>query len=410
MSNLLFKNFSWNFSGSLIYAMSQWFLLIIITKIGSPYYAGIYSLGLAFSAPLIMFINLNFRALQSTDLSLIYGFRSFKSARLIGIISFSILFLLIVFFSDYEFEIVIVLILIALNKIVESYSDLYYGLFQFNERLDLVSISTIIRGVIGTAFFGIGYYFFGKIEIALIFMLFIWILNLVVFDLKNSKQFLSTNPEPNVAGRVKNLIKIGLPLGIVSFIASLSVNIPRLAIESYMTIEDLGYFASVFYMVLIIGKFMTSLANAILPRMARLYQNGNKIAFIKILVSISVFLIVFSIIIIIISTFWGSEILQIAYGSEYAPYESLLVFIMIYGLFEYLGFVFEVALNAMKYYKFRLMVEITATSIMIITSIYFIPEMGLMGAAVSLIIFSVFKLLMLSFLFAKTFFMSKGSG
>ena len=410
MSNLLFKNFSWSFSGSLIYALSQWFLLIIITQIGSPYYAGVYSLGLALSAPIIMFINLNFRDLQSTDLSVIYGFRTFKLARLMGIGLFSILFFLIILIADYKYEIAIVLIIIALNKVVESYSDLYYGLFQFNERLDLVSISIIIRGVIGTIFFGIGYYFFQDLTIALIFMLFVWSMNLLIFDIKKGKQFISVAPskKPNIS--VMNLIKIGLPLGNIGFIASLSVNVPRLAIESYLTIEDLGYFASVFYLVLIIGKFMTSLASAILPRMARLYQNGEKNSFLKILGAITIILTVFSIIIIVISIVLGSEILKVAYGSEYAAYGSLLVYIMVYGLFDNLGFVFEVALNAMKYYKYRLNIEIITTLIMILTSIYFIPEMGLMGAALSLIISSIIKLVLLSLLFVKTFIKGLRSG
>jgi O-antigen/teichoic acid export membrane protein len=88
MRNRLVKNFSWSFMGGLIYAFTQWLMLIIITRVGSAYDAGIYSLGLAISAPFVLLLNLNFTALQSTDLTVQYGFDSFKRIRIFGNASF----------------------------------------------------------------------------------------------------------------------------------------------------------------------------------------------------------------------------------------------------------------------------------------------------------------------------------
>ncbi|ALS77874.1 hypothetical protein AUO94_04075 [Planococcus kocurii] len=403
MKKLLIKNFSWSFLGSLIYALTQWFLIIIIAKLGSPTDAGVYSLGLAISAPIIMFINLNLRAIQSTDLSIELGFSTFKFTRILGLILFVLTFLTIIIVANYSFEITIILLLIALNKIIESYSDLYYGLFQYHERLDLVSKSYIYRGIIGTIFFGISYYLFKELKIALVFMFTIWLLVLIIYDVKNGKKFLINTPKIVEKNKMLVLVKLGLPLGLVGLIASLNVNIPRITIERYLTLEDLGYFSVIFYLVLIIGKFMTSVSSAVLPRMANLYQNGNKIAFMKILNIVFCLLTLFSVVLILSSYYFGSEILEIAYGAEYSSFKMLLVYIMIYGLFEYLGFVFEVALNAIKYYKHRLSIEILAMIFMILSSIILIPEAGLKGAAIALIISAVLKFLLLGFLFTKIY-------
>lgn len=403
MNNLLIKNFSWSFLGNLIYALSQWIIIVIIAQLGSSYDAGLYSLGLAVSAPFIMFFNFNFRALQSTDLSSEYGFRTFKFIRVIGLITFIIIFFVLMFYSNHNFEVIIILSLIAISKIFESFSDLYYGLFQYNERLDIVSKSLVIRGVIGTIFFGIGYFIFEDLKSALILMIFIWMLNLFLFDIKNSRLFLKDPSKKIEKLKVVKIIKIGLPLGIVAGIASLKVNIPRIVIENNLTLQDLGYFTVIFYLVLVIGKFVISISSAVLPRMAVLYKKGDKKSFLKIFYTILFFITSFSFVIIIISCFFGSNLLAIAYGKEYGSYETLLILIMIYGLFNYFGVAFEIALNAMKNFEYRLSIEIGSLLVVLLSSIYFIPLMGLNGAAVSLIISSMFKLIFLSGLFLLKF-------
>lgn len=411
MKSLLFKNFSWSFVGSLIYALTQWLLIIIIMWSGSPHDAGIYSLGLALGAPLVMFINLNFRAIQSTNLSIELGFQSFKITRMMGNLFFIIVFSVIILISNYDFQVTIALLLIALNKMIESFSELYYGLFQYNERLDLISKSIMIRGVAGTFFFGLGYYILDNLSFALMIMFIIWTLNFILFDYKNGKQFLDDMPKEYNNSNIKYLIKIGLPIGLVSFIASFNVNIPRIIFEKYLTLEALGYFTTIFYLVLIIGKFMTSVSSTVLPMMARLYENNEKNPFIKIFKLIIVGLLAFSIIIIMISYFWGTELLTILYGKGYDQFRILLLLIMIYGLFNYLGFTCEIGLNAMKQYKFRLYIEILVAIVVSVSSIYFIPLYGLNGGAIALIISVLIKFILLAALFANkylTLFMQRG--
>lgn len=408
MNNLLLKNFSWSFIGNIIYALSQWILIVVIAQLGSPYDAGLYSLGLAISAPLIMFINFNFGSLQSTDLSSKYGFNTFKIIRVLAILFFLIIFFIIVIFSNYSIEIILILFLIAFSKIIESFSGLYYGLFQYNERLDIVSKSIITRGVIGTLFFGIGYYIFQDLKFALIFMILIWILNLILYDVKNSKEFLRDSSKKIHTYNIMNLLKIGIPLGLIAGISSLKVNIPRIVIENHLSLQELGYFTVIFYLVLVIGKFVISISSAVLPRMASLYKEGNKKVFLKIFYFIILFIAVFSLLIILISYNFGSELLGFAYGKEYSEYNYLLVLIMFYGLFNYLGVAFEIALNAMKIYNFRLFIEIATTLIIIGSSLYFIPQIGLNGAALSLVISAAFKLIFLIILFLVKFIKRKG--
>lgn len=400
MRNRLVKNFSWSFMGSLIYAFTQWLMLIIITRVGSAYDAGIYSLGLAISAPFVLLLNLNFTALQSTDLTVQYGFDSFKRIRIFGNASFILIFSIVLLLSNYNFEIAMVLLLIAISKVIESFSELYYGLFQYHERLDIVSKSTVLRGILGTLVFGLGYIIFKELYFALIFLIIVWLVNLLFYDYKNGKKMIINMPEIIQKMNMMDLLKIGIPLGVVSFLASFNVNLPRLVLENYLSLEDLGYFSAVFYMVLIIGKFMTSLSSTLLPRMARLFEENNKTSFLNMLKILILLLLSFSYATILVSYYFGGEILTIFYGKEYFNLKTLLVLIMVYGLFNYLGFVFEMGLNAMKAYQFRLTNEILVTLVIIVSSLYFIPHFGINGGAIALIISAFVKCCIFLILFS----------
>jgi len=78
------RNFSWTFTGNLIYAACQWGMLVVLAKLGSPEMVGQFTLGLAVTAPVIMFTNLQLRGIQATDAKGDYVFSDYLGLRLIG--------------------------------------------------------------------------------------------------------------------------------------------------------------------------------------------------------------------------------------------------------------------------------------------------------------------------------------
>src|SRR5215203_1463425 len=78
------RNFSWSFAGNVLYAAAQWGMLAILAKMGSPEMVGQFALGLAVTAPVIMFTNLNLEAVQATDARHQYRFGDYLALRLVG--------------------------------------------------------------------------------------------------------------------------------------------------------------------------------------------------------------------------------------------------------------------------------------------------------------------------------------
>lgn len=65
----LFQNFSWTFIGNVVYAISQWGIIVVLSKFGNVMMVGQYAIGLAVTAPIILFANLKLRDVQATDAS-----------------------------------------------------------------------------------------------------------------------------------------------------------------------------------------------------------------------------------------------------------------------------------------------------------------------------------------------------
>ena len=76
-------NFSWTFAGNLVYAVSQWAMLTVLAKLGTPKMVGQFALGLAIATPVITFTNLALRQAQATDARAEYHFGDYLALRLI---------------------------------------------------------------------------------------------------------------------------------------------------------------------------------------------------------------------------------------------------------------------------------------------------------------------------------------
>ena len=80
----LHKQISWTLAGNVVFAASQWGMLIVLAKTVSPAMVGQFGLGLAIAAPVFMFANLQLRSIQATGLSTEIEFGDYLGYRLIS--------------------------------------------------------------------------------------------------------------------------------------------------------------------------------------------------------------------------------------------------------------------------------------------------------------------------------------
>ena len=88
-----------------------------------------------------------------------------------------------------------VILAVALAKAIETLSDIHYGLFQLNDRLDQIGRSMILRGglsvvAVSAALWATRNVLWGCVGLALV-----WLAALLFFDVRRGRRFQDTVSE-----------------------------------------------------------------------------------------------------------------------------------------------------------------------------------------------------------------------
>jgi O-antigen/teichoic acid export membrane protein len=409
------SNFSWTFLGNLIYGISQWLFLFVIAKVGTPEMIGDYSLGLAIVTPVILFANLHLRSLQVTDFKGQHTFPDYLALRLVTAFSTVLIVFLLSKFSGYGESTQIIVLIIGLAKSIEAVSDIFYGLFQKNERMDCVSKSTTLRSILSVGFFSVLLILTKNFPLAVSSLILSNILTLSMYDVWKYKTFFtrlniphsSLTEEVNkpyrkvfegiVWSKILKLAIVGLPLGCTTVFLALSANFPRYFIASFIGQKELGFFSAISYIPLSGVILIGAVGQSILPRLAK-YHSVDRSAFFNLLIRVLLLGVVLGVVGILISFFYGEQLLRLMYNSSYSRYSGLFMILMIDALLSYVASLLGYAVTAARYFKGIFIVVALTTSITFLVSFISVSTLGLYGAAGSLIVNSCMQILGYSFL------------
>lgn len=388
-------NFSWSFAGNSIYAFSQLILISVIAKLGSVEMVGQYALALAITSPVFMFMNLQLRSIQATDSKGDFAFSDYFGLRIHSVIISLIVCSIIAFFSGMDFKMQLVIFLVGINKGVEALSDIFWGDFQKNERMDLVAYSKILKGFLSIIISFSIMKVIPDVNLLLLGVSLAWLITLILMDLKNSRYLLVITTDvksgygflrPQLSiRRLKKLFLMAVPLGVVASLDTLNTNIPRYFIQINGGIKDLGYFAGIVSFMVIGGTIVNALAQSVMPRLAA-YFNTNLKKFIDLFIKLLLMANLLGVLGVIVAVIFGRQILTLVYTADYATYENVLIIIMVAAWLWYLSGFTNSALTAARFFTAQVPTFLMMVVGTIISSMFLIPRHGLMGAAIAVCI------------------------
>lgn len=381
----LHHNFSWMFIGNLVYVLSQWGMLVFLAKYGSIEMVGLYSLGLAITAPIIVFSNLQLRSIQATDAKTEFNFNEYLSVRLIMVTLAMIIISLIVILGDYKQETIWIILLIGLAKVLESISDIFHGLLQQKERMDYIGKSLILKGPTSLLALMVALWLTKSLIIAVVALCLVWFLRLLLYDLPKAGQYSFIKPQFNIMTS-KKIIMLTLPLGIVSLLNSLNVNIPRYFVEHFEGLEQLGYFAAISYIMLVGNLIISSLGQAASPRLARYLFTGDTSSFKRLLMKLLLIGLLLGLIGIIVVYFYGNTILTIIYNPDFTRYNYIFILLMVASAIGYVTSLLNIGIVVARYIRIQPILSVVVLSISIVSCFMLVPKLGLIGAAYAVII------------------------
>lgn len=402
------RNFSWTFIGNLIYSGCQWGMLVVLAKLGNPEMVGTFTLGLAVTAPVMMFSNLQLRDIQTTDAKNHYLFNDYLGLRLITTGLALPIILWITLATGYKGETAIVIILIGFAKGLESISDVFYGLLQKHEKMDRMAISVMMKGPLSLLMLSIGTYISGSIVWGVLGLVIAWACILLIWDIPSYRwlinKFTSEGEIPDSLegktakprwqlGTIRKLIWLSLPLGLVMMLISLNANIPRYFLEHSLGKKELGVFAALAYLIVAGNMVVSALGSAARPRLAKYYAGANVSAYQKLLFQLVAIACLLGLSGILVAWVAGGQILTIVYQPEYAKYTELLIWLMVTAGIGYVSSFLGEGMTAARYFRTQIPLFIVVTSTSAIASFWFIPKNGLKGAAIALMIAEIVRII-----------------
>lgn len=379
------ENFSWNFIGSVVYSASQFIILIMLAKFGEPELVGLYTLGLALTAPIMMFTNLQLRQIQATDTILYFKFGDYFGLRIITSIVAIFITMIVILIGKYDLGKSIIILLVACTKIMDSFSEVVYGQLQQRERMDYIGKSRIIKGSLTVIVIGVSLILTKSLVMSLIFMNIAWFLIFLLYDRRKARLYLENiNPDFNF-DKLKSLVKLSFPLGIVLMLGSLNTNLPRIIVDKFEGAETLGYFASIAYLLVVGNTFIQAVGQAVAPQLAKLYKNKLYSKFKNMVLKLTLLGFAIGSIGTIIAVFFGELILKIIYDNSYANFNHILVIVMFAGIFTFSSSFMGYCITGMRLFKIQPIIGVLSLLVTLISSIILIPTFGITGAAYTLI-------------------------
>ena len=375
-------NFAATLAGNVAFAASQWAILSLVAKLGDSVMLGHYALAVAVATPIAMFSHLNLRSVLVGDVERRHPFGDYLAVRLattlLGLLSIT----LVAFLSGYARPVPAAMLLLGVALSADQLSDIYYGLLQRRERMEQIARSMAARGVFSAVLFGVVLWLTRSLVGAVAALAVARIAVLLLYDRPVSKAG-SERVWTGLSGQ-SEILRQAVPLGVALMLVSLSVNLPRYAIEHRFGAAELGAFAAVASFLTIGSTAANALGQSAMPRLARYYGAKDSQRFRALVWKLMAVAGALGVSGVVIALVVGKWVLGVVYRPGYAAYAGLLAWVMGAGVFCYVAIMLGYVITGARVYTAQAPLLMFVAVSSAAGSWLLVPRLGLNGAAMAL--------------------------
>jgi len=392
-------DFSWMFVGNAIYAGGQFATLMLLAKLVRPELVGQYALGLAIVYPVIMFTNLQLRAVMTSGARPRTDFGHYLGLRLLTTSLALVIIFAITQILAYRRELTVVVLMVGVAYAVETISDVYFARLQLHDKMAEIAKSFIARALLSVLAMAVATYVsrsllwgIACIALARVIVLFGYDRSESAHGLGGQSKWFSRNRALKARFDLKvqrELVWLSLPLGIVMLLTTLNSSVPSYFVKHALGERDLGIFTAIGFTISVGNMAVVSLGQSAFTRLSRAYADGDLAAFGSLLGKLLVFGASLGVCGMIISELAGREILIILFRPEYAERADLLPWTMAVGgvlfMAQFLGF----GMTAAGYYNSQVILNIFANLSLIAACYWMVARQGLLGVILAMLIAAI---------------------
>ncbi|MCL2355024.1 MAG: lipopolysaccharide biosynthesis protein [Oscillospiraceae bacterium] len=322
------RNFIWNTMGSTFNSFNSLFFLIVVTRLNGLYDAGIFSFAFAMATIFFVIGVYSGRVFQVTECDGSISDKDFIVHRIITCVAMLLVSFVFVIANGYGIYKLAIFMLICLFRCIEALSEVFYGIVQKNERLDIAGKSLFIKALLGITIFIVLNIITNNLIIAIVGLCVINIIIFLTYDLPRAFKMIEKNVRVNKEAVVK-IFKVGLFTFLFTLLSLYVINAPRYAIDQTLSSDIQGIFGIIFMPSTILLLFATFIIQPVLTRLLDTYEKSDKKGFLKIVCLMVLAIVIITTIVLVIAYYLSIPVLNLIYGIQLESQLNNLLIIMV---------------------------------------------------------------------------------
>ena len=357
--------------------------MILIVKIDNDFVnAGFLARCMVIGNVGAMIASYGVRGYQISDIKDKFSQSDYFTHRIINIIATVVIISLFCVFAGYGLA-AITVVAYLFFKLTEVLTDLYHGIDQKNDRMDIIGKSGIIKGVAGLAAFLALYYLSRNLLAAVMAMFAVTMIATVIFDYKQAKQFGKIKFALNKNAYISLQKECFSPF-VYSVCMSLIAALPRLYFENSHGVEMLGIYSSIATPAVIVQLAVSYLFMPLITLFTRYYNDKDR-RFIRLFLAVSAIIAALCSVAVILSGFIGKPMLVFLFNPDVAEYSRIFITTVISSFLVGMIFFLFALLIVMRKMKTVFVCSITGVAAIIAASVAAINAYGIDGINYALI-------------------------
>ena len=376
------KVFFWNILGSMSSAAVSVILLFIVTRILDSASADIYSFAYAIANLFVIVASFQVRDFQATDIKEKYSFDTYLMARIVS----NILIGYIILNPNTHANIGIIF-WVSFFRVSEALSDVFQGLFQQRERLDIAGKSLFLRNTISTAVFALVLLISRNLLWSVILQTISSFLFIALFDYPNSRLFHTLNIRNVKLCKIIKVFKDCLPLFINAFLLVSIYNQPKYALNDIYNkglIENgVQRDFSILFTPIFAMNLMIIFLRPMITQLAVFLEEKKISHFITYKNNLFRILLGTCTLIYIVGAFIAIPALDIVYGTDLKQYQSSFLILLMGGVASTFSTVCDNILTVFRKQHYLIISFVTGYLVSLMTARTLVLKYEILGASLS---------------------------
>ena len=374
-------DYTWNMIGSVCYSLSSFYYLMLVTRICGVMEGGVFALAFATAQLLLTLGRYGMRTYQATDTKRLYSFREYGCTRVLTCLAMVVCSLPYCLAMRYDLDRILVFFFVAGLKMLDAVEDVFHGELQRSDHVARMGQMLAARNVFSCIVFGVVIVTSRKLLITLVAT---DALSLAFCLLANGWAVRACCPSDKrmTKAHICELFAICLPIFVSTFLSLFLYNIPKYAIDRYLTEDFQTYYSILFMPSFVITLFSEIITKPILTSISIAWDDDLR-QFLLMVGRIFVLIAAGTVAVVIGGHLIGRWLLEVFYGVDLSPFKLDFVILLIGGGLSasvYVSYNVLISIRAQRY----IIIGYVATAIVAVPLTYLaVGRGGMMGASVS---------------------------